>query len=310
MSSLFSDLDVNVQLDVPLGPMTWYGVGGHADILIRPLTVDALSTLVKRCRRTGTPLHILGSGANLLVSDAGVDGVVITLDSPAFKEIRFEPHRDATLLRAMAGADMAKTLNETVRRGFGGLVQMAGIPASIGGAIRMNAGGAFGSIGDTVHSVTCISRKGDVVTYPATELTFGYRRSNIPDPIIISASFLLHDDDPVELRHRVKEIFAYKKSTQPLAEHSAGCAFKNPVDPVSEDRVSAGMLIDRAGLKGFRIGSAVVSDQHANFLTVDPGGQADDLIRLMEIVQAKVYAHAGIELEREVAVWRRGEMDC
>jgi hypothetical protein len=143
---------------------------------------------------------------------------------------------------------------------------MAGIPASIGGAIRMNAGGAYGCIGDAVESVTCIDRSGEIVTYPKSELRFGYRETNIPDPVIISAVFNLTPDDPIKVRERVKEIFAYKKSTQPLADHSAGCTFKNPIDPVTEKRVSAGKLIDEAGMKGYSIGGASVSRQHANFI--------------------------------------------
>jgi UDP-N-acetylmuramate dehydrogenase len=207
----------------------------------------------------------------------------------------------------MAGADMARTLMDSVRRGLDGLTQMAGIPASVGGAICMNAGGAFGSIGDAVASVTCMTRGGDVVTYPAEQLRFDYRTTNIPDPIILSAVFNLTAGDPIALREKVKEIFAYKKSTQPLADHSAGCTFKNPIDPVSEQRVSAGKLIDEAGLKGLAVGGAEVSKHHANFIVTRPGAKADDVLKLLALIRKRVFEHAGIELEEEVAVWQRGE---
>ena len=208
-------------------------------------------------------------------------------------------------MKAMAGADMARTLNESVRRGLSGLLQMAGIPASIGGAIRMNAGGAFGSIGDSVHSVGCIDPRGALVVYPADELKMGYRETNIPEGVVLWAAFNLEPDDPKLLRERLLEIFQYKKTTQPMADSSAGCAFKNPVDPATGDRVSAGALIDRAGLKEHRIGSASVSRVHGNFLVVDTGGSAGDVIRLMEEVRASVQEAHGIRLHNEVVVWSR-----
>lgn len=307
-SSLFADLDVDVTPDAPIGAsMTWYGIGGRADLLVRPRSVEALATLVKRCNRSGTPFHVLGSGANLLIADDGVDGVVVKLDHACFTEMKYNVRGEVHAMRAMAGADMAKTLMDATRRGLEGLSQMAGIPASVGGAIRMNAGGAYGSIGDAVESVTCLSRAGEKVTYAASEISFGYRETNLPDPVILSATFCLTPTDPLELRDRVKEIFAYKKSTQPLADHSAGCTFKNPIDPVSGQRVPAGRLIDEAGLKGLSVGGATVSDRHANFIITRPGATADDVLALLAMVKERVRDRHGIELQEEIAVWRRSD---
>lgn len=306
-SSLFGDLDVDVETDAPIGAMTWFGIGGRADLLVRPRTVEALAMLVKRCHRSNVALRVLGSGANLLVADEGVGGVVIKLDHPAFREVRFNPEGEINRMKAMAGADMARTLMDTTRRGLAGLGQMAGIPASIGGAIRMNAGGAFGNISDSLESVTCMTRSGDIVTYPKSELRFEYRATNIPDPIILSAIFAVTPDDPIDLRDRVKEIFAYKKSTQPLADKSAGCVFKNPIDPVHGERVSAGKLIDEAGMKGKAVGGATVSPRHANFIVIDPSATARHVLDLIELVKKAVFDTAGIELETEIAIWQRGE---
>lgn len=307
-SSLFSDLDVDAITDAPIGAtMTWYGIGGRADLLIRPRNVDDLATLVKRCHRSGTPLRVLGEGANLLVADEGVDGIVVKLDAEAFTEIKYNVSGEIHAMKAMAGADMARTLMDAARRGLEGLSQMAGIPASIGGAIRMNAGGAYGAIGDAVESVTCINKAGEKVTYPASEVKFDYRGTNIPDPVILSATFKLMQTDPIKLRDRVKEIFNYKKSTQPLADHSAGCTFKNPIDPVSEQRVPAGKLIDESGLKGLSVGGATVSDRHANFIVTTPGATADDVLKLLEVVKQRVLESCGIELKEEIAIWKRGE---
>lgn len=304
-ASLFGDLDVEVTPDAAVGAMTWYGIGGRCDLLVRPRTLDALCALVKRCRRSNVPLRVLGSGANLLVADEGVDGIVVRLDAPPFVETRYNAEGPLHALRAMSGADMARVVIDAARHGLEGLSQMAGIPASIGGALHMNAGGAYGCIGDAVDSVTCLTREGELVTYPRQELRFDYRATNIPDPIIVAATFRLEPDDPIRVRRRVKEIFEYKKSTQPLAEHSAGCAFRNPVDPVTERRVPAGRLIDEAGLKGRRVGGASVSTRHANFIVTEPGATARDVIDLMDLIRARVFDHAGLDLETEIVVWRR-----
>ncbi|MHC4947243.1 MAG: UDP-N-acetylmuramate dehydrogenase [Planctomycetota bacterium] len=306
-ASLFGDLDVEVTPDAPLGAMTWYGIGGRADLLVRPRTVDALATLIRRCHRSGTPLRVIGAGANLLVADEGVDGVVVKLDAEAFRDVRYNATGAVQAVRAMAGADMARTLMDATRRGLAGLGHMAGIPATIGGAVRMNAGGAFGAVGDTVREVRCITREGEIVAYPASEISFEYRCTNIPDPVILSATFALEPSDPIELRQRVKEIFAFKKSTQPLADHSAGCTFKNPVDPVTEQRVPAGRLIDEAGLKGHSVGGATVSRHHANFIVTAPGATATDVIRLLEQVRRRVFEVSGLELVEEVVIWKREE---
>ena len=306
-SSLFADLDVDVQPDVPIGAMTWYGIGGRADLLVKPHSVDALATLAKRCRRSETPIHVLGAGANLLVDDDGVDGVVVKLDTPALSDVSYSA--DGTTITAMAGADMAKTLMQAARRGLEGLSQMAGIPATIGGAIRMNAGGAYGCIGDVVRSVTCLTRSGELVTHPRDNIQFTYRDCSISEPIIISAVLDVQPTDPIVLRDRVKEIFAFKKSTQPLADHSAGCSFKNPIDPQTEQRVPAGRLIDQAGLKGARVGGATVSEHHANFIIAAHGATARDVQILLEKVRTRVYEVHGIELDTEVVIWKRRETD-
>ena len=164
-------------------------------------------------------------------------------------------------------------------------------------------------LNDAGRSDTCITRRGDLVTYPASELRFEYRRTNIPDPLIVSATFDLRPTDPIALRRQVKEIFAFKKSTQPLADSSAGCAFKNPIDPVTEKRVPAGRLIEEAGLKGLTVGGASISHHHANFIVARPMARAEDVLKVLELVRRRVYEHCGVERQREVVVWRRGEED-
>ncbi|NOG55624.1 MAG: UDP-N-acetylmuramate dehydrogenase [Planctomycetes bacterium] len=312
---VLSGLDADIEYDAPIGlRMTWYRVGGTADVLVRPRSVEALSVLLARAQERGVPVRVLGSGANLLVHDDGIDGIVVHLDQPAFREVstlhRHRANRGGTTsdagdgLRAMAGAVTERLVIGLAQQGMSGLEMMAGIPSTIGGAVRMNAGGKFGCIGDVVKAVGCLDMAGQPVTYhnDSRQLRFEYRRSSIVEPVILWAELKLEPDDPQRVHDRVKEIFAFKKKSQPMGEHTAGCAFKNP-----SPGTSAGRLIDEAGLKGFSIGSAYVSTRHANFLcTTDlKTARASDLIALMEHITAAVEQQAGVHLEREVVVWSR-----
>ena len=303
--SLFGDLDVEVELDAPIGVASWFCAGGRADFLVRPQTADALAELLKRCRQIDTPVRIMGEGANLLVDDDGVSGIVVRLDAPAFRSIEHNIDGKLELVRVGAGADLARTLMRFARAGIGGLESLMGVPASIGGAIRMNAGGAYGEIGDAVHAVACLDAGGETRVYTADELRFDYRSTNIVDPIILWTVFSITQENPVRLRERVKEIAAYKSRTQPLGEKSAGCMYRNPIDPETGERVSAGRIIDEVGLKGLQHGSATVSTRHANFFTIERNGRARDAIELGDLVHARVLDARGIELQREVVVWDR-----
>jgi UDP-N-acetylmuramate dehydrogenase len=296
-SDLLADLPMPWEADVPLGPRTWYGTGGAAEVLAHPQTIEQLQTLARRCADAHVPLHVLGSGANLLVTDSGVPGVVVELDAPVFGEINIDRDR----VTVGAGHDLQKLILGLAREGLAGLEALAGIPASVGGAVRMNAGGRYGATGDYVAEVVCLNQAGRMRVYTRKDLTFGYRRTNITEPVILNATFELTREDPTTLRDRVKEIYAYKKSTQPLAENSAGCAFKNP--PADVSAKGAGQLIDEAGLKGLRIGGAEVSHRHANFIVLHTGGAADDVLRLIRTVTRRVQEATGVLLEREVVVW-------
>ena len=291
-----SSLDMDFACDVPLGPLTWYGVGGKAQCLAHPRDKDQLALLVQRCAQQQVPTYILGSGANLLVRDGGVPGVVVQLDGEAFVSCAIQaPH-----VVVGAGYDLMKLVRVTAGAGLSGLESLAGIPASAGGAVRMNAGGVFGEIGPLVHQVQAMAESGDLLTLGREDLAFGYRCSNLAGLLILEVTFALEPGDPLALMKKVKEVFAYKKTRQPLGANSGGCAFKNPAAPHDP----AGQLIDRAGLKGFTLGSAQVSPIHANFITVDKaGGRADDVVEVMAHVQSVVNERFGVMLDREVVVW-------
>ncbi len=294
---VIEDLGVRYEADVPLGPLTWYGVGGPADILAHPSSDREMGALASRCFEAGIPWYVLGSGANLLVAEEGVRGVVVKLNDDSFTRIQ----RFSQCVTVGAGADLAKLVIETGKMGLGGLEVLAGIPASVGGALRMNCGGKYGEIGPSVHSLSYMSDSGDIFTLKRDQVEFGYRSCSIKAGLFLSATFELSEDDPEVLRQRILDIFAYKKKTQPLASASAGCAFKNPPTEVSDK--GAGQLIDEAGLKGLTVGGAQVSPVHANFITLASGGGANDVIRLIRLVKKRVQEHCGVMLAEEVVIW-------
>ncbi len=297
LDDIFADLNIRHEKNAALAPLTWYGVGGPAKVLAHPSSVQQLSTLAARCHEQGVPVYVLGSGANLLVRDEGVAGVVVSLDDPHFRRVKVAGDR----VMAGAGFDLSKLVLQTAKAGLAGLECLAGIPASIGGAVRMNAGGAYGDIGQSVHRVQVMDSTGQVYYRDRDDLVFSYRKANIVARYILDVEFALAEDDPDDLVKRVKEIFLYKKNTQPLAQNSAGCAFRNPL--VNDERVSAGRLIDRAGLKGYRQGGAEVSGHHANFIVAHQDATAADVMAVLEHVQQVVFDRFGVMLEREVVVW-------
>ena len=221
------------------------------------------------------------------------------LNDPAFGQLKIAHGH----VSAGAGCDLMQLVRRTARAGFSGLECLAGIPATLGGAVRMNAGGAFGQIGPSVAKVQVMDSCGSVSELDRKQLQFAYRKTNLGARFILAVEFDLTPADPTELIQRVKEIFVYKKNSQPLAAHSPGCAFKNPPRAASGAPQSAGQLIEEAGLKGYRAGGAVVSQRHANFIIADPGATAADVVTIMEHIEQTVETRFGVQLEREIILW-------
>lgn len=300
-----------IQADRPLAPLTKYHLGGSAQWFVRPRSVQELATTISRCREAGVSVRVLGGGANLLVDDDGVDGVVVQLDGPSFSEIEWGVDaalgngiaEEPVLVRAGAGVDMARLTLESVRRGLTGLECMAGIPGSVGGIIRMNAGGRWGEISQVVRDVLIIDASGRLRMLDRQEVGFSYRRTQLSGAIVCGATLRLMPDDPARVRQRYEEIWAVKKAAQPLAAHSAGCVFKNPPGD------SAGRLIDAAGLKGRIIGTAEVSPAHANFIVAREGGRARDVLELIRVVRQAVAERFAVDLELEIEVWKKASRE-
>ena len=292
-ASPFSGLEEVVTEGAPLAPMTWYRIGGPARYLIKPRTIAELQLATRRCIENQIPIHVLGLGANLLVSDQGVNGAVFRLDSDYFRRVQI----DGGSVQVGAGADMQKLVLRSVRGGLAGIECLAGIPGTIGGGIRMNAGGKFGDIGAVVSTVTVMDQSGEVFQRTKDDLVFEYRSTNISAKFILDATLELEQDEPDNILRRTKEIWMYKRNTQPLNTKNCGCIFKNPRG------LSAGAIIDQAGLKGTRVGGAEVSDKHANFVIAHAGCRADDVMNLVKLIREKVWEKNQIHLESEVQIW-------
>ncbi|MGQ0636540.1 MAG: UDP-N-acetylmuramate dehydrogenase [Planctomycetaceae bacterium] len=292
MSSLadFSDI---LQRDEPLAPFTWLKVGGPAQYLLRPRNFDELAHIVEACHAQQTPIRVLGAGSNVLVRDEGVGGVVLHLAHDAFSQISVEGNR----VKAGAGASLAQVISHSVKAGLAGLDVLVGIPGTIGGALHGNAGGRSGDIGQAVRSVRVLNNAGETFIRTEDELTFAYRSSSLNELIILEAEFELHAEDPDEVTRRMRKLWIMKKATQPLTFQSAGCIFKNPRG------MSAGWLIDQAGLKGTRIGNAEISDRHANFVVTHKGATSNDVLRLIDLARSRVTERFGVDLEMEVQIW-------
>jgi UDP-N-acetylmuramate dehydrogenase len=283
-------LDGLAQRDVPLGPLTTYRVGGRAALFVEASSVDDLRRVAGAVVATGLPTLVVGKGSNLLVADAGFPGVAVVL-GPAFAEIAI----DGTRVEAGGAAALPVAARRTVRAGLAGFEWAVGVPGSVGGAVRMNAGGHGSDMAASLIEARVVDllRAGDEAVVPLAQLELGYRRSAVPPHhVVIAATLGLRRGDREAGEREIAEIVAWRRANQPGGQN-AGSVFVNPLDD------SAGRLIEAAGCKGLRLRSAEVSPKHANFFQADAGGSADDVRALMEVVHQRVRDHCGIDLRPE-----------
>ncbi len=281
-----------VRAGEPLALHTTLRVGGPADVYVEPACEEDLSAVLLFCREHHLPWLVIGRGSNLLVKDGGVRGVVICLAGAAFSRIELAGHR----LVCGAGAKLRAVSDAATTHGLSGFEFMDGIPGSVGGALRMNAGAMGAWTLDVVERVRCMGRDGIAREVTRAELIGEYRGCAFFDEhIALSAVFCGQRADPAQIAERVSLFRQKRLQTQPVGP-SAGCVFKNP------HCIPAGRLIDELGLKCTRIGGAYVSDKHANFILTDQGATATDVLRLIELIRERVRSERGIELEPEVRV--------
>jgi UDP-N-acetylmuramate dehydrogenase len=292
--SWFSGFENVVRTEVPLRDLTWVRLGGPARWFGEPRDEDQLAALLARARDNDIPWHILGGGTNVIVRDAGFDGLVIHLVGPVFERIEFDDDH----VQVGAGADLPRVVSTALKRDLVGLEILAGIPGSIGGAVRMNAGGRHGEIGQFVRDVRVLDSGGTLVTRAADQVGFAYRHTNLGNCVVLGATLKLERGDGQLARERCRAILAERQHRQPpAAARSAGCVFKNP------PQQPAGRLLDAAGLKGVRVGGAEISTRHANFILARDDATADDVLNLIQLARDRVRETSGIELEPEVEIW-------
>ncbi len=283
-----------VKPDAPLAPLVWFRLGGPAAYSARPRTLDELVAVLRRAQQSGLAFKILGGGSNVLVRDEGVDALVVHLESPHFSDVSLEEN----IVTAGAAVPLTALISQTARAGLAGLEILTGIPGTVGGALRGNAGGRQGAIGQFVRRATVLDTANEIQIRERDDLSFADRESNLDEPVILSAEFEFTREDPESVVRRMRRIWIVKKENQPYGHQSSGCIFKNP----SPD-VSAGALIDQAGLKGTSFGGAEISDRHANFIVAHPGAKAADVLHLIDQIQQRVWQQFGYELELQLQIW-------
>jgi UDP-N-acetylmuramate dehydrogenase len=286
---------------VPIGPMTTYRVGGSAALFVRVTAVEQLHAVAEAQRVSGLPVLVLGRGSNMLVADEGFNGIALSVT-----ELSEEIEIDAATSRVTASAGLALPVvaRKTAAAGLTGFEWAVGVPGSIGGAVRMNAGGHGSDMAAALVSVEVFDlARSERRSLEAAELGLGFRSSALaPDHLVLSAVLQLAPGDADESSRTLKEIVAWRRANQPGGQN-AGSVFVNPVP----GEVSAGALIDAAGLRGHRVGSAEVSTKHANFIQADEGGRAADVRALMSYVRDRVEQTSGFRLRSEIRLVGFGE---
>jgi len=290
---LFGGFEHVVREQESLAPFTWFRVGGAAEYFAEPSTEDELIEIVRRCHEQEVPIRLLGGGSNILVSDAGVSGLVLHLSSAAFSQIEINGRQ----VCAGGGAKLAHLVSTTVGAGLAGLEQLAGIPGSVGGALHGNAGTQSGDIGQWTTQAVVMTLDGTIVTRSSEELRFSYRQTSLDELVIFKGEFTLEESDPQEIVKQMQISWIMKKSEQPTGQQGTGCVFKD------SGGITAADLIDQAGFKGHCIGGAKVSEEHANFILVHENGTSQDVLDLIKATREAVQERTGVALELQMEIW-------
>lgn len=284
----------HLQLGEPLGRHTSFRIGGPADVFIAVASVSELVGILRACARHATPVLFLGGGTNLLVSDRGARGVVVKLGKP-FDFVEWQLGEGVARLRVGAAVPFKRLVSQTVAEGLAGLEFGEGIPGTVGGGLLMNAGAFGGEIGRVVDAIEMVTDRGELLVLPRERLGFAYRRLELPMRAIVTAVQLrLERGEPAILAAAIKDAKTRRDRHQPKGHPNAGSIFKNPPG------APAGKLLEAVGLKGARLGNAMVSLRHANFIVNLGGARAADVKGLMDLAARVVRQRLGVELEPEV----------
>ncbi|MDO5154644.1 MAG: UDP-N-acetylmuramate dehydrogenase [Eubacteriales bacterium] len=281
----------NIRCEEPMAKHTTFQIGGPAQLMVLPSTVEEIQRVFCLCKEQNVPFFVMGNGSNLLVSDQGMDGVVMVL-ARNFSAYEIQ----GTKVTAQAGAMLATIGNAVCERELTGFEFAAGIPGTIGGAVMMNAGAYGGEMKDIIQSVQVLDGAGNILELSCNEMDFGYRHSVVEENgyLVLGATMCLQDGEKSAIRAKMKELSEARRSKQPLEYPSAGSTFKRP------EGYFAGKLIMDAGLRGYQVGGAQVSEKHCGFVINRGGATAQDVMQLILDVQDKVYDAYQVTLEPEV----------
>ena len=281
----------NVLKDELMSGHTTFRIGGPADYFVMPSSAGEIKRIIALCLEQDVPYYIIGNGSNLLVADKGYRGVIIQIFKN-MKDIQVEGEN----IRAQAGALLSKVAAAAYEAGLEGFEFASGIPGTLGGAVRMNAGAYGGEMKQVLKSAEVLTPEGEVLTLPVEEMKMGYRTSIVSrmDYVVLGAEIALREGNKGEIRAKMDELKEKRVSKQPLEFGSAGSTFKRP------EGYFAGKLIEDAGLRGFRVGNAQVSEKHCGFVINRGGATAREVAELMETVARRVEENSGVRLEPEV----------
>ena len=281
----------NVRINEPMKNHTTFKIGGPAQYYVTPESVNQIQEVVSLCRNMNIPLHVIGNGSNILVGDDGVDGVVLALFN-TFSDYEIKDN----VITAQAGMSLIKLAVIALREGLTGLEFASGIPGSVGGAVYMNAGAYDGQMKDVVTSVTVLDEAGNIRILGRDELDMGYRTSAVAkhNMIVLQVIIELKAGNKEQIKDRMNQLSELRKQKQPLEYPSAGSTFKRP------EGYFAGKLIADAGLKGYSIGGAAVSEKHAGFVVNMGGATAKDVVELTDYIKKRIIEQFGVTLELEI----------
>jgi UDP-N-acetylmuramate dehydrogenase len=289
----FNGLEHIVRRKESLSTFTGLRFGGICEYFAEPTSEAELTELVKSCNAQEVPIRVLGGGSNLIVCSNVVPGMVIHLSAAAFCHIEVV----GSTIKSGGGAALVQLISTAAREGLEGLEQLAGIPGTVGGAVRTNAGTNSGDIGQRTTSVTVLTRRGDLETRGRDELRFSYRKSSLNDLVVLAAEFELQQADANEITRKMQTLWIVNKGQQPLGRERSLCMFQD------HGGVKASSLIEQAGLKGFKQGGVTISDSHANYMIVDEGATCADALGILTHIQAEVDSQLGVSIKKQIEIW-------
>ena len=291
--SLADDFPEIAKRNEPLAPHTHLKIGGPAEFLLQPRTVEELQTVLAACQKKNVPVRMLGGGFNLLVRDDPVPGAVVRLTAPAFTGITCTGKR----IVSGGGAQLYDLIALSVRNGLAGLETLVGLRGTVGGSVRCNVGDRSGEIGQAVQRITVLTDANTIQTRNRDELSFTEHQSDIDEPVILSVEFDLDSDDPAAILKRMRKAWITRKASEPFSFQHAARLFRNPPGQ------SAATLIDRAGMTKTKFGGAELSERNANYVVAHAGTTASDILHLVDHVRDRVKERTGVALERELHIW-------